>query len=341
LTTPPETARAPETARRIVFPARGEVELQAFELPPLADDSLRVRTHYSLMSIGTETTILWQRYDPDTHFARMFSFPQLQTGVQAIGCVEAAGAGVEEFKPGDLVYMRMAHGSHQVLPASECSPVPAAVERKAACWCGLAKTAFRAAWAGEFGPGKTVLIIGAGPVGQMLTRWAAAKNCASIAVADISSQRLAYAGAGGATELLCGDITGLLAEIGQLDDGNGPPLVVDSTGNPAAFQPALAAAARFGKVILLGDTGFPGRQRLSSDLMTKGLTLQATHDSHDRDGWTERRIDELFFTQLAAGKFPLDGMITHEFSPEDCNRAYTVAEEERQSAMGILFDWTR
>jgi 2-desacetyl-2-hydroxyethyl bacteriochlorophyllide A dehydrogenase len=334
LTTPPEQPR------RIIFPARGEAELQPFQLPPLAADRIRIRTRYSLMSIGTETTILWQRYDPDTHFARMFSFPQLQTGVQAIGHVEEAGENVTEFKPGDLVYMRMAHGSHQVLPASECSPVPATADLKAACWCGLAKTAFRAAWAAEFGPGKTVLIIGAGPVGQMLTRWAAAKDCSTIAVADISTHRLAYAEAGGATRTLCGDINDLLPEIGRMNDDLGPPLVIDSTGNAAVFQPALAAAAEFGKVILLGDTGFPGRQCLSSDLMMKGLTLQATHDSHDRDGWTERRIDELFFETLAAGRFPLDGMISHEFSPEDCQKAYTVAEEERQSAMGILFDWS-
>ncbi len=65
--------------------------------------------------------------------------------------------------------------------------------------------------------------------------------------------------------------------------------MVDASGSPATFQPALAAAAHFGKIILLGDTGYPSRQCLSSELMTKGLTLQATHDSHDRDGWTQRQ----------------------------------------------------
>ena len=310
-----------------------------FTLPELTPGDIRIRTLYSLMSIGTETTILHGRYAPDSHFANMFSFPQLQTGVQAVGIVDAC-RGTKEFQEGDLVYMRMAHGSHQVLPEEQCSPVPADIDLKQACWCGLAKTAFRTAWAGEFAPGRKVLIIGAGPVGQMAVRWAHALDCEEIAVADISPERLAFAERGGATELLCGDIATLAAQVAALDDGKGPALVVDSTGNPGVFKDALAAAAKFGKVILLGDTGFPNRQCLSSDLMVKGLTLQATHDSHDRDGWSQRRVDALFFEKLQAGRFPLEAMLSHEFNPRQCAEAYTLAEEQRQHTMGILFDWT-
>jgi 2-desacetyl-2-hydroxyethyl bacteriochlorophyllide A dehydrogenase len=330
----------PEHGRRIVFPRSAEVALQTFQIPALEDDQVRIRTRYSLMSIGTETTILHQRYEPSSHFARMFSFPQLQTGVQTLGVVEAAGSQVAEFRPGDTIYLRMGHGSHQIMPARECSPVPDGLDLKQACWCGLAKTAFRAAWAGGFQSGADVLIIGAGPVGQMVTRWAAALGCTSIAVAELSAQRLDYAAAGGATELFCGNIVEQLPQIQLLNNGKGPSIVVDSTGSPATFQPALAAAARFGKVILLGDTGYPSRQCLSSDLMIKGLSLQATHDSHDRDGWTQRRVDELFFETLAKDRFPLDAMISHEFAPRECGQAYALAERERHQVMGILFDWT-
>ncbi len=104
--------------KRIIFPEKGKVALQAFELAELAEDQVKICTHYSLMSIGTETIILNQKYDADTHFARMFSFPQLKTGVQAIGEVEEIGGAVSEFEPGDMIFMRQAHGSHQILPAS-------------------------------------------------------------------------------------------------------------------------------------------------------------------------------------------------------------------------------
>ena len=70
--------------KRIIFPQKGQVVLEDFSLPPMGAGDIRVRTLYSLMSIGTENIILQQKYAPDTHFAKMFSFPQLKTGVQAV-----------------------------------------------------------------------------------------------------------------------------------------------------------------------------------------------------------------------------------------------------------------
>lgn len=126
----------------------------------------------------------------------------------------------------------------------------------------------------------------------------------------------------------------------SLGGGEGFDLIVDATGSAAAFAHALAVAARYGKLVLLGDSGFPGEQRLSAAVMTEGLTIVATHDHHDRGGWTQRRIDELFFQLVSLGRFPLDGLITHEFRPEDCAAAYELADRRRDYAMGVLFDWT-
>jgi 2-desacetyl-2-hydroxyethyl bacteriochlorophyllide A dehydrogenase len=326
--------------QRIVFPEKGRVELQPFELADIGPQDVRVRTQYSLMSIGTETIILHQRYDADTHFAKIFSFPQFKTGVQALGTVEACGPEAQEFARGDLVYMRAAHGSHQQLPGALLSHVPTDIDRKQACWAGLAKTAFRAAWAAQPGLGSDVLVIGAGPVGQMTTRWIAAAGARSITVADLAPARLEHARRGGAKAVLEGDIGDHRDAIAAIDQGNGPGVVIDTTGNPAAFKHALDAAARFGKIILLGDTGYPDRQHLTSDMMSKGLTVQATHDSHDRDGWDQRRVDAHFFSLVKSGRFNLDGLITHEFSPADCDKAYDLAETDRGNAMGILYDWT-
>jgi 2-desacetyl-2-hydroxyethyl bacteriochlorophyllide A dehydrogenase len=316
------------------------VALQDFELPEPGPEEIRVRTLYSLMSIGTENIILNQKYDPGTHFAKIFSFPQLKTGVQAVAEVETTGSDVSEFEAGDHIYMRMAHGSHQVMAAKDCSHIPGGIDLKQACWAGLAKTAYRAAWAGRFEPGQHILVIGAGPVGQMTIRWASNSGADSVAVVDLSPIRLDHAKRGGATHTFNADIADCLDDIQVINAGAGPSIVVDVTGSAAVFQHALAAAAQFGKVILLGDTGYPSQQCLSSDVMTKGLTIQATHDSHDRDGWTQRRIDELFFGQVLSGEFDLSGLITHEFLPGDCVQAYALANQQREQVMGILFDWS-
>ena len=324
-------------ARRIVFPAKGEVSLDALEVRRPEPGEIQVRTLYSLMSIGTETTILHQKYDPGTHFAARFRFPQLKTGVQTVAVVEEAGCEVSEFQPGDRIFMRMAHTSHWTLDAALCSRVPDGVDLQSACWCGLAKTAFRAAHAAPFRLGGNVVIIGAGPVGQMATRWARSAGSRRIAVVDVAESRLAHATRGGATETL----RGLLHEcVDQLRASGACELLVDTTGNPAVFAAALAAADPFGRLVVLGDTGYPARQCLTSDAMTKGLSIVATHDHHDRDGWTQRRIDDLFFKLVADGRFNLDGLITHRFRPADCVAAYALASDRREEAVGVLFDWT-
>ena len=327
--------------KRIIFPEKGRVAFETFDLPKLAVNAVRIRTHYSLMSIGTETIILNQKYDADTHFANMFSFPQLKTGVQAVGEVEETGSEVTEFNVGDMIFMRQAHGSHQVLPASACSLVPDEIDLKEACWCGLAKTAFRAAWAGRFELGKDILIIGAGPVGQMAIRWASATGVASTTVVDMAESRLEHAVQGGATLTINKGIADAEEEIKSINNGQGPQIVVDITGNPVVFSHALSVAGMYARIIILGDTGYPSQQCLSSDVMTKGLSIQATHDSHDIDGWTQGRIDRLFFDLVKKGKFDLSGLITHEFSPEDCESAYGLANEHRGETMGILYDWTK
>jgi threonine dehydrogenase-like Zn-dependent dehydrogenase len=244
----------------------------------------------------------------------MFSFPQLQTGVQAVAEVMQCGTDVSEFKPGDHISMRMAHCSHHVLAAKDCSPVPQGIDLKSACWAGLAKTAYRAAWAGRFEAGQHVLIIGAGVVGQMAVRWAAINDVDSIAVSDLSPGRLDHAVSGGATDVFQGNIVDCLEKVQTINEGAGPSIVVD-------------------------DTGYPAKQCLSSDVMTKGLTIQATHDSHDLDGWTERRIDALYFDLLHTGRFDVSGLITHEFLPVDCEQAYARASQQNESVMGILFNW--
>ncbi|MEM7277121.1 MAG: zinc-binding alcohol dehydrogenase [Pseudomonadota bacterium] len=326
-------------AQRIVFPAPSKVELQRYDPGEIQDYEILIRTEYSLISIGTETTLLHQRYSPDSHFAQRFSFPQLKTGVLAVGKVLQCGSRVNNRKPGDRIYMRQAHGSHQRLPASSTSLVPQTVNPIDACWCGLAKTAFRAAHAADFFKNKRTLIFGAGPLGQMITRWAHYYSCEKIVVNDLSKWRLQWAKDGGAHHSVSGNSVDSLAAINEAFDNNAPNVIIDTTGNPIVLQAALRAAGMFAEIILLGDTGYPERQRLSSDMMTKGLSIQATHDSHDREGWNQARIDALFFDALQSRRFNVDGLISQTFKPQEFAEAYRVADTKRHDVLGLLFDW--
>jgi threonine dehydrogenase-like Zn-dependent dehydrogenase len=48
------------------------------------------------------------------------------------------------------------------------------------------------------------------------------------------------------------------------------------------------------------------------------------------------QVEEL----LAAGRFRVDGLITHRFTPDAAAEAYDLTARQRAQTMGVLFDWS-
>lgn len=326
-------------AQRLVFPGKQQVHLESFQLDPLKDGDVRVRIHQSLMSTGTENTVFNRLFDPGTHWDNWVKYP-FYPGYCAVGTVEAVGANVCSLKVGDRVACRTGHKSHTVESAENCFKIPAGLPFESALWFALAKIAFHGAKAADYQLGDSVLIIGAGPIGQMSVRWARAAGAASILVADALPNRLVLAQKGGATTLISASIEQAREQVLAANNGNLPRVVIDSTGNPVVFATAQELAARLGRIVVLGDTGQPCKQHLTGDTITRGLTIVGAHDGHSTPEWNDATIAQLFFTLASSGRFDLEGMNTHRFTPEQCAEAYETANRDRAKTMGIVFDWS-
>lgn len=94
-----------------------------------------------------------------------------------------------------------------------------------------------------------------------------------------------------------------------------------------------------GRVVLLGDVGKPVEQRLSSDVVRRGISIRGVHDGHNDDRLDVPRAIAAFFQRVAAGRFPLDGLVTHRFKPGQTCDAYELLATKRQDTMTVLFDW--
>lgn len=327
------------SAKRIVFTGKQQVSLEAFEVNAPAKGELLVRTELSLMSTGTENIVFNRLFDPGTHFDNWVKYPFFP-GYADVGVVETVGEGVEGFAPGDRVAFRAGHRSHAVQPADTFYKIPEGISFGSAVWFPLAKIAFHGAKVAQYQIGDSVLIIGAGPIGQMSTRWAAAAGAKTIIVVDAMESRLCFAKAGGATAVISAGIAEAREQILAANGGKLPRLVIDSTGNAAVFAAALGLAADFGRVVVLGDTGTPAQQSLTPDVITRGLTIVGAHDVHNTAEWNERTITDLFFSLVASGRFSVEGLNSHTFRPEACEEAYTTANRDRAHTMGIVFDWS-
>jgi len=325
-------------SQRIVFRGKQEVEIESFDLPKPDPAQVRIRCQCSLMSTGTENIVFNRLFDKGTHWDNWAKYP-FYPGYAACGMIEEIGSEVQNLQVGDCVVYRSGHSSHTVTNANSCYPVPTGIPLEQAVWFALAKIAFHGANAAHYRLGDSVLIIGAGPIGQMSLRWARAAGAMTILVADPVDARASITMQGGASAYLASPAGEARDAILQANGDHLPDVVIDSTGHPAVFTAALDLAAPKGRVVVMGDTGQPARQTLTSDVMIKGLTITGAHDSHQIPGWDQAAITRLFFNLVQDDRFSLKGLNTHNFLPKDCMEAYTTANRDRAQTMGILFDW--
>jgi len=137
------------------------------------------------------------------------------------------------------------------------------------------------------------------------------------------------------------------AAVEELTGGRRADVVYDVTGHPAVFAPALKLVRKFGKLLLLGDSGNPSQQHLTADIVTRSLRIIGAHDTNppaapsDRDYWTNLHMQQLFLSYLERGQMRVNDLVTHRYAPQQAPEAYAMLETNRSSAMAVLFDWTQ
>ena len=161
-----------------------------------------------------------------------------------------------------------------------------------------------------------------------------------IVAVDPIAARLELACKGGATAGINKPVDQVQEDVARCCGGHRPGRVIDATGHAGVFADALALPADHGTVVILGDTGSPSRQHLSSDIVRRGLHVVGVHDSHASGDWSQDRIVDLFFHLVSSGRFNVDDLISHTFTPGECQTAYVSATQMPEQVMGILFDWT-
>ena len=316
-------------SRHIVFPQAGEVALTERDRGTASPDEAWMSTTLSLISSGTELRCFTGEFAPGTHWADWIKYP-MAAGYSLVGRTDEGGR----------VFLRRAHASEASAPLSDIIPIPGDVPDEVAVWGALAMIGGMGFRAGDIRLVDDVAIIGAGPIGQMVLRWCVAAG-ARVLVVDPAEPRLAHARAGGAFATVAGtsrDAAGIARSV----FGEAPRVAIDATGVEAVFADALRVPRDFGTLVLLGDAGDPSRQTLTSDVIRRGVRIAGAHMNHEDPSadWTQRSIHAHFHDLWRRGKFPLEGLVTHRFRPEECGEAYRLLAARDPLSMGIVFEWT-
>ena len=202
-------------------------------------------------------------------------------------------------------------------------------------------------------PGATVLVIGAGILGQHVVRCLRAlESDARLLVAARHPAQAALAIAGGADAVVRARTRKELAEaLGArylpttLGGGNiegGVDMVFDCVGGSRTFADGLVALAAGGKYVMVGAGARLDNVDISSlwfrELTIVGSSGCATGPDPRRPG-TRVRTYALALELLASGRYPTTGLLTHTFRLEDWPRAFATAFDKRASgSVKVAFD---
>ncbi len=332
-------------ARSIIFTGKNQVEVQTKDVQDPGPGEVLVQATKTLISAGTERICFLRLFEPGSHWDAWVKYP-FSTGYSMVGRVLAVGKNVTGVREGERVAVHRPHQQYAVAPVDALFRIPDEVSDEDASWFALASIVQNGVRRAQHILGEDVAIIGLGPLGQLVTQYVRLLGARQVIAIDPVEQRLQCAVAYGATTTLALSVDEARSEVLKLTNGIGANVVYDVTGAAAVFAPALRLLRRFGRLVLLGDTGTPTAQHLVGDVVTKGLTILGAHDSNppplstDHAYWSRKRMTELFFTYLEREDMHVSHLITNRFSPNDAAAAYELLSKGGASPLGILFDWT-
>ena len=327
--------------KAIVFPAKQQAELTEQDVPDLQAGQVLVQTTVSLISTGTECICFRGQFDENTNWYNWVQYP-FNPGYSAVGTVVDVGPGVKHLAEGDAVFSGGKHLQHTIADEEKAIKIPDGITHEEAAWSLLANITQTAVRRAEHVMGDTAVLIGLGPLGQLVTQYLHTIGLRQILAIDTVAMRLEAAAAHGATATFAGNAADARDFVAEHTDGRLADAVYDVTGHWSVLPLALPLAGNFGRVVLLGDTPTPSKQHLTQDVLTRQVNIIGSHVYKLQPQfawWTQQRQTELFYTYIQRGQLRVADLITHRFKPSEAHGVYPQLLNDRTGTLGCLFDW--
>lgn len=279
------------------FHGKGSLIVEDVPRPEPGPGEVRIRVRYCGVC-GTDVHIFGgEKGSAEVH-------PPVTLGHEFSGRVDALGAGVENFQPGDRVSVDpnrycgkcyfCARGMKQLcrnmkgigtvldggfaeyicVPEDQVYPIPAGVDDQAAALAEPLSCALHGIDLTDIRPGHTVMVVGTGSIGLMMVQLARFRGATTVIAAEPNTARREKAirlGADFGIDPLREDTDALLAQRGvECVDR-----VIDCAGRVSTNEYSVRYAGRGAVVMLFGLTGPDDEMRLKPfEVFQKELTIR-------------------------------------------------------------------
>jgi threonine 3-dehydrogenase len=287
-----------------------------------------------------------QIYNWAPRMARRMKLP-LVMGHEASGVIEALGAGVGGFSPGDHVSLEShifcgvcrpcrlgrahlctdtrypgidiegAFAEFVTVPARIAWRNPADLAHETAAMLEPFGIAVHACLAGSGVSGQTVLVNGCGPIGLMAVAAARALGAQRVIACDLNPVRLTVAERMGADRAVDGGTEDLAKIVDDMTSGDGVDVGIEFSGSEAGFQAVFECLTKGGDFRLVGAPP----AAIPVDFTWWLLKCPTMHNIHGRRIWdTWQRSTEL----VATGAVDLAPIRSHVLPLSDGLRGFEL-----------------
>ncbi|MHA7304013.1 L-idonate 5-dehydrogenase [Arthrobacter sp. TMN-49] len=207
------------------------------------------------------------------------------------------------------------------LPTHMLRPLPVSLPLRRAALVEPASVAWHAVGRAGDVRGKSVLVVGCGPIGALAIATLKRAGAGHITAVDMHAKPLEIAKAVGADVLLQApgeeDIAAIEADV-----------VIESSGNHFGLESAIKGTVRGGRVVMVGLLPSGPQPVAISLAITRELELLGSFRFNDE-------IEEVI-AALADGSLFVDPVITHEYALDDALIAFDTAKNSAMSGKVLL-----
>ena len=351
-----QTTSIPATMLAAVYRAVNDVRLETVPVPQIGAGELLLRVH----TCGVCGTDL-KKIATGSHSApRIF-------GHETSGVVAAVGSGVRQFAPGDRVVVfhhipcrECYYCRHQTF--AQCATykkvgctagfepsgggfaeyvrvmgwiveqgtvrIPDNVSFEQACFVEPVNTCMKGIEALRLQPGETVLTIGQGPIGIMLSALAFRAG-ASVITSDLYPERLKIAKSLGLQNTVDASNQDVVSAVREQTEGRGADAVILAVGSNGLIRPAMDAARPGGRVLLFAQT-----QR--GEVVVDPAAICVDEKSLVGSYSASVNLQDESVRFVMNREMDLERLISHRFPLQESPRALELAAHPQPASMKIV-----
>ncbi|MGD0759602.1 MAG: zinc-dependent dehydrogenase [Candidatus Sulfotelmatobacter sp.] len=346
----------PATMQAAVYRGVNDVRLETVPVPQIGPGELLLRVH----SCGVCGTDL-KKIATGSHSApRIF-------GHETSGVVAAVGADVREFQPGDRVVVfhhipcrDCYYCLHQTF--AQCSTykrvgctagfepsgggfaeyvrvmdwivqkgtvrIPEGVSFEQACFVEPVNTCMKGIEALRLVPGETVLAIGQGPIGIILSVLAR-KAGATVITSDLYPERLRIGKSLGLESTIDASQTNVVDRVRELTEGRGADAVILAVGGNSLIRTAMDAARPGGRVLLFAQTQHGEAVIDPAAICVDEKALVGSYSA-------SVALQEESVRFVMGREMDLEQLVSHRFPLTESAQALALAAHPQPSSLKIL-----